>query len=230
LESGLFDLPREDWDERLLGFATIDRTWLGPVRFPSDLVGRLTPEAARMTGLAAGTPVAAGSADHVASAFAAGLTEEGDLLVKLGGAGDILYCVDRPAVDPRLYLDYHLVPGKFLINGCMATSGSLIRWFRDEFAPGMDYGALDAEAANLDAGDCSSDGRAPRPTQRGVVQTKRGCHVGLGWAVLVLQNGFNAAEHAHDGRFDSKRLASNIDLSQRRQRLRTCVEGRRHLI
>lgn len=152
LESGLFDLHREDWDDRLLSLSTIDRRWLGPVRWPADVVGAVTRRAASETGLAEGTPVVAGSADHVASAFSAGLKEPGDLLVKLGGAGDILYCLDRPVVDPRLFLDYHVIPGKFLINGCMAASGSIIRWFRDQFAPEADYAALDREAEAIPPG------------------------------------------------------------------------------
>jgi xylulokinase len=152
LESGLFDLQREDWDDDLLRLATIDRTWVAPARQPSEIVGTITAEAAAATGLAPGTPVSAGSADHVASAFAAGLIEEGDLLVKLGGAGDILYSSARAVIDRRLFLDYHLVPGKFFVNGCMAASGSLIRWFRDRFAPGVDYGVLDDDANRLEAG------------------------------------------------------------------------------
>jgi xylulokinase len=152
LESGLFDLQREDWDEELLGLSAIDRSWLAPVRRPSDMVGRVTGEASRATGLLSGTPVVAGSADHVASAFSGGLSREGDLALKLGGAGDILYCLSSPSVDSRLFLDYHVIPGKFVINGCMATSGSLIKWFRDQFAPGLDYAVLDSEAAFVPAG------------------------------------------------------------------------------
>lgn len=152
LESGLFDLHKEDWDDTLLELATINRTWLGEVHWPADVVGKVTKEAARETGLAEGTPVVAGSADHIASAFSAGLKEHGDLLIKLGGAGDILYCLDRLEVDPRLFLDYHVIPGKFLINGCMASSGSIIKWFRQEFAPGASYTELDAEAEKVPPG------------------------------------------------------------------------------
>jgi xylulokinase len=99
--------------------------------------------------------VVAGSADHIASAFSAGLKTSGELLVKLGGAGDILYCLDHLVVDPHLFLDYHVIPGKYLINGCMAASGSIIKWFREEFAPGADYAELDAAAADVHPG---SDG------------------------------------------------------------------------
>ncbi|HXZ35148.1 MAG TPA: FGGY family carbohydrate kinase, partial [Thermodesulfobacteriota bacterium] len=128
LESGLFDLHREDWDESLLKLSTISHDWLGKVSWSSEVVGGLNGKAALHTGLAEGTPVVTGSADHIASAFSAGVKSPGDLLVKLGGAGDILYGLDRLVVDPRLFLDYHVIPGKYLINGCMAASGSIIKW------------------------------------------------------------------------------------------------------
>ncbi|WP_298981229.1 FGGY-family carbohydrate kinase [Caldilinea sp.] len=152
LESGLFDLHTEDWDDELLALSTISRTWLAAPRWPAEIVGEVTKDAADDTGLKAGTPVVAGSADHVASAFSAGLKAGGDLLVKLGGAGDILYCVSEPIIDARLFLDYHVIPGLYLVNGCMAASGSIIKWFRNAFAPETDYAALDAEAAALPPG------------------------------------------------------------------------------
>jgi xylulokinase len=154
-ESGLFDFHREDWDDSLLSLAGIDRSWLSEIHWPADVIGEVTTEAAKESGLAAGTPVVAGSADHIASAFSAGLHEPGDLLIKLGGAGDILFCLNEPKMDPRLFLDYHVIPGQFLLNGCMASSGSLIRWFRDQFAPESNYSDLDHRAQKIPAG---SDG------------------------------------------------------------------------
>jgi xylulokinase len=122
------------------------------VHQPSERIGGLTTEAAHHLGLAEGTPVVAGSADHIASAFSAGIKRPGDLLVKLGGAGDILYALDDWIVDRRLFLDYHVVPDKFLINGCMAASGSIIKWFRQNFAKDADYEALDEEGSKVPAG------------------------------------------------------------------------------
>jgi xylulokinase len=147
LESGLYDLHTRAWADDVCSAAGIDPAVLPPVRASSEVVGGVTPAAAEATGLPSGTPVVAGSADHVASAFAAGLIVEGDLLVKLGGAGDILLATDSPLVDERLYLDFHLIPGKYLPNGCMAASGSLIRWFQSELAGGEPLEKLDAEAA-----------------------------------------------------------------------------------
>ena len=152
LESGLFDLEKESWDPALLDLSTIPADWLGTVHWASDVVGEVTPRAADFTGLRAGTPVVAGSADHIASAFSAGLSSPGETLVKLGGAGDILVCLNAPMVDARLYLDYHVIPGKYFINGCMAASGSIIKWFQQEFARDAGYEALDAEGAAVPPG------------------------------------------------------------------------------
>jgi xylulokinase len=147
IESGLYDLETGAWAPDILAAADLDPALLPPVRRPDEVVGFVSPAAAAATGLRAGTPVVAGSADHVASAFAAGLTREGDLLVKLGGAGDILLTTARRLVDRRLYLDAHLAPGLWLPNGCMAASGSFIRWFQARVAAGVPLADLDREAA-----------------------------------------------------------------------------------
>jgi xylulokinase len=152
LESGLYDLTTAEWDDDMLALAEAPRAWFGPICRPADVVGSVTPAAAAATGLKAGTPVVAGTADHVASAFSAGVIRPGDLLVKLGSSGDVLYCTRDARVDPRLFLDFHLADDRFLPNGCMAASGSLLVWFRDRFAPGQSFASLDAEAASVPPG------------------------------------------------------------------------------
>jgi len=142
LESGLYDINAARWIEEYVGLGGIGLANLPAVRQPAELAGRVSVSAAEQTGLPVGTPVVAGCADHVASAFAAGLVEPGDLNIKFGGAGDILFCLDRLDTDPRLFIDYHLLPGSYLINGCMAASGSLVKWFLQELVgsvvPGQD--------------------------------------------------------------------------------------------
>ncbi len=149
LESGLFDLETRAWASDVLDASQITDDMLPPIRQPVELVGGVSSAAAAHTGLPEGTPVVAGSADHVAAAFAAGVVEPGDVLIKLGGAGDILVASDVPVVDPRLYLDLHLVPGRYLPNGCMATSGSLVRWFQHELGDGASLAELDRQAAQV---------------------------------------------------------------------------------
>src|SRR5664279_2234545 len=97
LESGLFTIAGEPVD-RILAAAGADGTLLAPVLQSGDRAGSLSARAAKETGLREGTTLIVGGADHVLSAFAAGVEKQGDWLVKLGGAGDILVASDVPIV------------------------------------------------------------------------------------------------------------------------------------
>ncbi|MBK5953657.1 carbohydrate kinase, partial [Rhodospirillum rubrum] len=119
------------------------------------VLGAVTAEAAALTGLPTGLPVYGGAADHIASALAAGITRPGDVLLKFGGAGDIIVASATAKSDPRLYLDYHLVPGLYAPNGCMAATGSALNWLAKLLAPEAGEAAhaqLDALAAEVPAG------------------------------------------------------------------------------
>ncbi len=154
LESGLFELHQDGTLTRLAPVldaldsrAGISAAVLPPVRAPGTVAGEVSPDAAAATGLRAGTPVVTGGADHVLSGYAAGLSRPGDWLVKLGGAGDILVVTGDPLLDERLYLDAHPRNGLWLPNGCMATSGSLIRWFQSA-SGGATVAELESAAAS----------------------------------------------------------------------------------
>jgi xylulokinase len=152
LESGLYDLRTGAFADDLLAAAGWPADRVSPIRDPGDVVGGIVASVASATGLREGTPVVAGLADHVASAFGAGLKAHGDVLVKLGGSVDVLCASDRLLVDARLYLDAHPRPGLWLPNGCMATGGSAIRWFQRELGGGSSLQTLDREAAAVAPG------------------------------------------------------------------------------
>ncbi len=63
-------------------------------------------------------------------------SRDGDLVLKFGGAGDILLSTDKQVTDPRLFIDYHIIPGLYFSNGCTATSGSLLNWIVRQLAGG----------------------------------------------------------------------------------------------
>ena len=136
LESGFVSIATGEYDARLIALAGIDRTLLPPIRKSHEIVGAVAADAARHTGLRAGTPVVAGCADHVASAFVCGAARNGDLVIKFGGAGDILLSSDAPVADRRLFVDYHIVPSLYFPNGCMAASGTFLNWIVRNWAGG----------------------------------------------------------------------------------------------
>jgi xylulokinase len=150
LESGLYDMSFSPLGEVL---AATGLSWptLLSVRAPGEVIGSVGAAAASATGLREGTTIAVGGADHVLSAYGAGLVDQGDCLIKLGGAGDILAVSDEVVLDRRLYLDKHPITGKWMPNGCMATSGSLLRWEQSMFGA-VSLDELDADAAVSEPG------------------------------------------------------------------------------
>ncbi|WP_337270930.1 FGGY-family carbohydrate kinase [Oryzifoliimicrobium ureilyticus] len=136
LEAGFVNVATDAIDNELVRFAHISRELIPPMRASSDVMGHVNERGASETGLALGTPVVGGAADMIASALGAGVVEAGDVLLKFGGAVDILTATDVVKPDARLFLDYHLVPGLYMPNGCMSTGGSALNWFVETFAGG----------------------------------------------------------------------------------------------
>ncbi len=136
LEAGFVDLATQDVADDLVAHAHLSRSTIPP-RAPShEVIGRVTPAAAAATGLPAGIPVVGGAADMIASALAAGVVRDGQVLLKFGGSIDVLVATSKVAPDPRMFLDHHLVPGLYMPNGCMSTGGSGLNWLARNFAGG----------------------------------------------------------------------------------------------
>ena len=161
LEAGFVDLADGQVAPDLVALAGIAPEALPPIAESHAIIGYVTAQAAAESGLPAGLPVVAGAADHVASAWAAGVVAEGEVLLKFGGAGDILIAADTARPDARLFMDRHVIPGRFMPNGCMAATGAMLNWLVQGFAAGAVIGepnphaALDRLAAAVPAG---SDG------------------------------------------------------------------------
>ncbi|QKJ86042.1 Carbohydrate kinase [Paramixta manurensis] len=134
LEAGFVNVKTNQIDDQLVSFAHLPRRSVPPLAHSHQVIGRVHAQAAHHTGLAIGTPVIGGAADMIASALGAGVIAPGDILLKFGGSVDVLTVSASARPDPRLYLDYHLIPDLYMPNGCMSTGGSGLNWFIDNFA------------------------------------------------------------------------------------------------
>ncbi|HEX3984034.1 MAG TPA: FGGY family carbohydrate kinase, partial [Acidisoma sp.] len=146
LEAGFVDLADGRVADDLVALGGISPKLLPPIAESHAVIGHVTAQAARETGLPFRLPVVAGAADHIASAYAAGVVAEGDVLLKFGGAGDVLIAVDRAIPDRRIFLDRHVIPGHFMPNGCMAATGSMLNWIIGGFASGAVAGVVHPHA------------------------------------------------------------------------------------
>lgn len=130
----LFDVARRTWSKQILSELEIDEEWLARVYESAEVTGQITAEIAIITGLRAGTPVAAGAGDQAASAVGNGVVLPGITSATLGTSGVIFAYTEQPKLDPqgRIHTFCHAVPGKWHVMGVTQGAGLSLRWFRDE--------------------------------------------------------------------------------------------------
>ena len=179
----LFDLAARDWSAEVVGALGIDPAWLPPTHEGPEVTGTVSASAAAATGLRAGTPVVAGGGDQSANAVGVGVVSPGSMALSLGTSGVVFAATDQPFHDPRgrVHAFCHAVPGRWHMMSVMLSAAGSLRWFRDTLAPGVEFGDLVAEAAEVPPG---SDGllflpylsgeRSPHPDP-----LARGAFVGL---------------------------------------------------
>lgn len=117
-----------------------------------DVVGGVTAEAAKLTGLAEGTPVVAGGLDAACGTLGAGVYLPGQTQEQGGQAGGMSICVDHALAHPKLILGTHVVPGMWLLQGGTVGGGGTLRWFRQEFSSEQSFDELTALAEPIPAG------------------------------------------------------------------------------
>jgi xylulokinase len=119
-----------------------------------SFTGRVTAEAASITGLKAGTPVSAGGGDQAAQAVGVGAVEPGVVALTVGTSGVVFATTPDALIEPegRLHAFCHAVPGMWHFMGVMLSATGSLQWYRDTLAPEMSFDELVQEAAVVPAG------------------------------------------------------------------------------
>jgi xylulokinase len=99
--SGFADNAKRRWDEGLLGAFGVPASKLPRIASPREIVGAVSREAAAASGLAAGTPVAAGLGDTAASFLSCGAAAAGTCVDVAGTASVFAATVSSFAPDLR---------------------------------------------------------------------------------------------------------------------------------
>jgi len=150
----LLDIKTRDWSAEVLQALEIPAVWLSPTHKGPEITAYISEEAARATGLKAGTPVVGGGGDQAAQAVGVGAVQPGIIALTLGTLGVVFASTDQPFIEPRgrLHAFCHAVPGRWHLMGVMLSATGSLRWYRDTLAPGDDYDTLLAPAAEVSPG------------------------------------------------------------------------------
>lgn len=170
---GIFDIHTRDFSKELLEKMEVPRYFFPEKLSDSaDVVGHLTAEGAKLTGLLEGTPACAGGVDAAVATLSAGAFDEGDHVAMMGTSMCWGFIHNGEQLSKKLISMPHVANSKEKVYSFAgaATCGAVLKWFRDEFGAveinagdmlNIDpYVLLDMEAKKIPAG---SDGLVVLP-------------------------------------------------------------------
>ena len=133
--TNLLDVPNRCWSKEILDALNIDDSLMPRLTESSDVAGYVTSEAAQLTGLVAGTPVAGGAGDNAAAAVGTGVVVEGKAFTTIGTSGVVFAHSDKVQIDPqgRVHTFCAAVPGAYTVMSCTLAAGLSLKWYRDTF-------------------------------------------------------------------------------------------------
>ena len=131
----LLDVPGRCWSEDVLRELDIDPGLMPSMHESYEVTGYITHEAAKLTGLKAGTPVVGGAGDNAAAAIGTGIVETGKAFVTVGTSGVIFAHSDAVTIDPggRVHTFCSAVPGAWTVMSCSLSAGGSLQWYRNNF-------------------------------------------------------------------------------------------------
>ena len=130
--TGLMNLRTGEYDPELLSLFNLSSCHdkLPPLVSSSDICGYVTEEAAKLTGLKEGTPVAGGAFDIDASAIGSGVIDY-DKVCMIAGTWSINeYVQKEPVLDGSVKMNsLFCIPGLYLVEESSPTSAGNLDWF-----------------------------------------------------------------------------------------------------
>ena len=184
----LYDLNTGDWSDRMLDAAGIDGALLPPILPSTEVVGTLTPDAARLLGLTTACRVLVGTGDEHAASIGAGAVRPGIIADITGTAEPVTVTADRPVFDPGRMVETHAhgVEGLLLVENPGFVSGGSTLWLARSVL-GVDQQDVFELAEKVPAG---ADGVGFLPALSGSMTPR--------WNG-AMRGGFTGLSMSHDG-------------------------------
>lgn len=130
------DMGRRDWSPRMLALAEVDASFFPPWIEPGQVIGPVTSQAARQTGLPEGTPVVAAGHDTQFAAIGSGARPNEAILSS--GTWEILmlrvaqFRPNQLGFQEGLLFECDAVPGRWDPQLLMMGS-AVLEWIREQF-------------------------------------------------------------------------------------------------
>lgn len=132
----MFNPAKRRWSRELLDAVGLSMQLLPEVGESSAVLGRVTADVGKLTGLTPGTPVVGGGADNACGAAGVGAVVPGTAVASWGTSGTVLAPTPEPRVDPgmRAHTFCHVAPDLWYVMGVVLSAGGAFAWYRDQVA------------------------------------------------------------------------------------------------
>jgi xylulokinase/glycerol kinase len=144
----LMNLATRQWDDELLHLFKINADKLCDLVPAGSIVGTSHQMFEISTGLRSGTPVVSAGGDQQCAALGAGVIEEGSLQITTGTGSFVLASSNAARLDPqrRVMCEVSAVPGKYIIESSILSTGAIYKWFNELAYGGGGYDQINADA------------------------------------------------------------------------------------
>ncbi|MDC7235478.1 MAG: xylulokinase [Spirochaetales bacterium] len=134
--TNLLDINSLQWSQRIADAVDVELDKMPELCKSTDVIGSLTPQAAKETGLDPCTKIICGGGDGSMSAVGAKCIAPGDLFCTLGTSAWNASSTDHPVFDSsmRTFNWVHIVPGLYVPCGTMQAAGASVSWLKDQLA------------------------------------------------------------------------------------------------
>lgn len=126
----LFDINRLKWSDEIARALELDLDKMPEAVPPGKEIGTI---ASSTTGFANTTKVISGAGDQQCAALGVGVVKPGRMKCTTGTGSFILSYLEKPTFDPkkRVLCSCHAVPGVWVQEASIFTTGAVLRWARD---------------------------------------------------------------------------------------------------
>jgi xylulokinase len=164
--SSLLDVRRRRWSQEICGAFGIDIAMLPSIgQSPWEQVAELPAGPAAELGLRPGLPVAMGGSDDASATLGCGAIDPGQASVGTGTAANWRTVMGEflPDHSGRGDVSPHVVPGRYIHEVAIESTGSSLRWLRDVLGAGRPGGVqaatgFDELIASAAGVACGADG------------------------------------------------------------------------
>ncbi|MCP4760318.1 MAG: xylulose kinase [archaeon] len=131
----LFDINKLSWSDEIASAMELDLDKMPESMISGKEVGNIISSE---TGFSTTTKVITGAGDQQCAALGVGVVKEGRMKCTTGTGSFILSYLNKPTFDKekRVLCSCHAVPGKWVQEASIFTSGAVLRWVRDNIGVG----------------------------------------------------------------------------------------------